>query len=118
MEKRKATIKDFLNEMGNMTEEEKTAELKHFNAIDRANILCTEYIAADIYPQSKFNQTNVRLSMRYGGKTFYPIVGWDPDASSPFARATQVPPMRRWLNSKIQYHLHNSKENRTYTLYA
>lgn len=118
MEKGKATIVDFLNKMGNMTEEEKAAELKHFSAIDRANILCTEYIAGDIYPQGKFNRNMIKLTLRFNGKNFYPIVGWNPDATHPNSSSALIPPMRRWLSRLKKYQLHNSQENRTYILYA
>lgn len=120
MEKKERMFKDireFLNNMATLDEEVREAELKKFSATDRANILATEYIAADIYPMKHVNRNIIKLSLKFKGKEFFPIVGWSPDAASPFSKAI-MPPMRRWLNSKTQYRLHNSKENRTYILYA
>ena len=91
------TIQDFLAEMANLEPEVYATELKKFNAVERANILATEYIAADIYPQSKFSQANIKLAIRHEGKNFYPLIGWNPDAAHPGGSAL-VPPIRRWLN--------------------
>lgn len=110
-------IKDFLNNMATLNEEVREVELKKFGAIDRANILATEYIAADIYPMRHVDHSIIKLSLKFGGKIFYPIVGWNPDAANPFGKSL-MPPVRRWLNGKRQYHLHNTREDRTYTLYA
>lgn len=120
MEKKERMFKDireFLNNMATLDEEVREAELKKFSAIDRANILATEYIAADIYPVKHVNRNIIKLSLTFKGKVFYPIVGWNPDAASPLGKSL-TPPVRRWLSGKQQYHLHNTKENRTYILYA
>ena len=110
-------IKDFMANMKNLDEDVQATEFKKFSAVERANIEALEYIAADIYPMKKINMNLFKLSITFKGKKFYPIVGWNPDAASPFGKAI-TPPMRRWLNSKTQYRLHSSKEDRTYILYA
>lgn len=111
------TIKDFLANMASLEEDVYAAEFKKFNAVERANILATEYIAADSYPTRKVDRNLFRISIWFNGRLYYPIVGWDPDATSPFASELKVPALRRWLNSRKQHRLHNSVENRTYTLY-
>lgn len=110
-------IKDFMANMKNLDEDVQAAEFKKFSAVERANIEALEYIAADIYPMKKINTNLFKLSITFKGKKFYPVVGWSPDAAHPSSSAL-VPPMRRWLNGRKQYRLHNSQEDRTYILYA
>lgn len=110
-------LEDFLANMATLNEETYAAELKKFSATERANINALEYIAADIYPQKHVDRKKILLTLKVGEKLFYPIVGWDPDASHPNSTAL-IPPMRRWLNGRKISHYHNPKENRTYTLYA
>lgn len=117
MEKSFKDILNFLDNMKDMAPEIREAELKTFNVVDRTNIKCTEYIAADIYPQKHVNRDLFKLSITFQDKVFYPIVGWNPDSIHPNGK-NSIPVARRWLNSRIQYRLHNSKEDRTYILYA
>ena len=93
--------------MANLNEEEKAAELKKLSPIERQNVLAVEYIAQDIYPAKRFNRSLNKLSFNFGGKIYFPIVGWVPDKID-----------RKWLNKLKIKKFHNPTENRTYILYA
>ena len=116
-EKSVKNLQELLLGMSSLEEEELEAEVRKLPAVDRENFRALEYIAADIYPPKHVDCKKFRLTLRVNGKLYYPIVGWNPDALSPSAKSS-IPPMRKWLNSRKQMKLHNSRENRTYTLYA
>lgn len=107
MEEKKLTVEEFLENMANLNEEEKATELKKLSAVDRQNVLAVEYIAQDIYPAKRFSRNLNRLALNWGGKIYYPIVGWTPDKID-----------RKWLNRCKIKKFRNEKENRTYILYA
>lgn len=107
MEEKKSKVKEFLDNMTNLTEEEKAAELKKFSSVDRQNILAVEYIAQDIYPAKRFNRNLNKLALKIGGKVYFPIVGWTPDKID-----------RKWLSRCKVKKFRNEKEDRTYILYT
>lgn len=111
-------VEGFMSDMATLDPEVKESELKKFSATERANIKATEYIAADSYPQKHIDRSLYKLAMNFKGKTYYPIVGWNPDLASPYAPEGKIPPMRKWLNTLPQHKLHNSKEDRTYIFYG
>lgn len=100
------------------SEEEYLERFTKLSAIEKRNVSCLEYIAADIYPANRFDRDNMKLSMRVAGKVYYPIVGWDPDQAGPSSTPGQIPPMRKWLNGQKKRKIHNSREDKTYVLYG
>lgn len=106
MEEKKTKIEEYLDKVASLTEEEKAVELKKLSPVERQNALAVEYIAQDIYPAKKFSRNLNRLALNFGGKIYFPIVGWTPDKQD-----------RKWLNRCQVKKLNNPKENRTYTLY-
>lgn len=110
-------MQDFLAGMATLDPEVYATELKKFSSSEQENISCTEYIAANSYPAKKINMNIIKLSLKLDGKIYYPIVGWNPDAANPNSNGT-IPAYRKWMNKLPQRRLHNSKENRTYILYA
>lgn len=107
MEEKKSKVQGVLENIGTMDQDQKTAELKKLSAIDRQNVLAVEYIASDIYPPKRFNRNLTRLALNFGGKVYYPIVGWTPDRID-----------RKWLNKCQIKKFRNEKEDRSYILYA
>lgn len=114
------SFSDFIAGWWECSPEVQAAELKNFSALERNNFACTEYIAADSYPVSKFLRSNMKIVLRVAGKVYYPIVGWDPDVMPATSEGEQakVPPLRKWLNRLPKRKLHNPREDRTYILYG
>lgn len=117
-EKKIKTVEDFIRNCHELTPEDYAVELKQFSAIERANILATEYISKMDYPAGKFDRENIKVSLNIGGKIYYPIVGWNPDLTNPYAGEMKISPMRKWLNRLPKRKIHNSREDRTYVLYG
>ena len=116
-ERKNKDLQVFLQETPNMEPEELEAEMKKLTSLERENVKALEYIAAELYPAKHVDMKKFKLTLRVAGRLYYPIVGWNPDALSPNSKSA-IAPMRKWLNSLKQMHLHNSNENRSYVLYG
>lgn len=118
-ERKFKTLYDFIQDCHTLEDEEYAIEAKKFSALERANIVASEYIEVSIYPPNKFDWSNMKMWLNVNGKRYFPIVGWNPDAVHPMAEGiAKVPVMRRWLNRLPKKVIHNSRENRTYILYG
>lgn len=102
-------------------ENELIEEQKKLSALEKKCVAVREYISQTNYPSSRFNRNNMLVSIKFEGKIYYPIVGWDPDATSTSSGeevTKKIPPMRRWLNSLPKRYLHDPKTDTTYIFYG
>ena len=114
------TVSSFIEHRHELNEETAALELAEFSSIDRQNIQATEFIAYWAYPSGRFKKDNLKNMLVAFGQTYYPIAGWNPDASMTSdedgnAKETVI---RKTLKRLKKRTLFNPRENKRYILYG